>query len=397
MNKKVVRHLLLLIVLLSPISIKVEALQKSYSVKRVVIDAGHGGHDSGCLGGSSKEKEIALAISLELGKMIQESFPEVKVIYTRKTDVFVELNERAKIANDSKADLFICIHCNSACYRDAKKKKDVCNPDIEGTETWVMGLHKTEANLEVAKRENDVVLLEKDFNKKYDGYDPNSPEANILFSLFQNTYLDQSLQFATLVQDQVKAIGRKGRGVKQAGFLVLYKTYMPGVLIETGFLSNKSDEKLLLSDKGQQQMAKVIFNAFKKYKAGKEAGAIDIKDIEENKVDIKEEPKVEVKPAPNTPIEKVEEKIGDGIFFTIQFLNSPTAVKAGSSKFKGISDYNEDKINGAFKYMTGRYKTFAEALRNQKNIRAKGFDDAFVVAYRDGKRMNTVEARKLTE
>lgn len=397
MNKKVVRHLLLLIVLLSPISIKVEALQKSYSVKRVVIDAGHGGHDSGCLGGSSKEKEIALAISLELGKMIQESFPEVKVIYTRKTDVFVELNERAKIANDNKADLFICIHCNSACYRDAKKKKDVCNPDIEGTETWVMGLHKTEANLEVAKRENDVVLLEKDFNKKYDGYDPNSPEANILFSLFQNTYLDQSLQFATLVQDQVKAIGRKGRGVKQAGFLVLYKTYMPGVLIETGFLSNKSDEKLLLSDKGQQQMAKVIFNAFKKYKAGREAGAIDIKDIEENKVEVKEEPKVEVKPAPNTPIEKVEEKIDDGIFFAIQFLNSPTAVKPGSSKLKGISDYNEDKINGAFKYMTGRYKTFAEALRNQKNIRAKGFDDAFVVAYRGGKRMNTVEARKLTE
>jgi N-acetylmuramoyl-L-alanine amidase len=240
---------------------------KHYALTRVCIDAGHGGHDSGCISGKAKEKDVALGIALKLGKYIENHFPEVKVIYTRKTDVFVELHERAAIANNAKADLFICIHCNSACYRDKKKRKDVCNEETNGVETWVMGLHKSEANLEVSKRENEVVMLEKDYSKKYDGFDPNSPEANIIFSLYQNAYLDQSLRMASLVQGEVVRKGREDRGVKQAGFLVLFKTYMPSVLIETGFLTNPAEAKFLTSEKGQDAMALSVFNAFKSYKS----------------------------------------------------------------------------------------------------------------------------------
>ena len=220
----------------------------AYKIKTIVIDAGHGGHDSGCLGSSGKEKNVALDIALKLGKLIEEKFPDVNVIYTRKTDVFVELHERAEIANRSKADLFICIHCNSG------------GPSAFGVETYVMGLHKTEDNLNVAKRENSSILLEKDYKQKYDGFDPNSPEANIIFSLYQNSFLAQSLKLAALIQNQTEDYaGRYNRGVKQAGFLVLYRTTMPSLLVETGFLTNKTEEKYLLSDKGQTTIATSVF------------------------------------------------------------------------------------------------------------------------------------------
>lgn len=227
-----------------------------FRVKTVVIDAGHGGKDPGCVYSKIYEKNITLAIALDLGRIINENLPDVNVIYTRKTDEFIELHERANIANDSEANVFISIHVNantsSAPY---------------GTETYVMGIHKTAANLEVAKRENSVVELENNYLEKYDGFNPNSPEAYIIFSLFQNAYLEQSLSLAAKIEKDFKErVNRKSRGVKQAGFLVLYKTAMPSVLIETGYLSNSTERKFLTSKQGQVYIASAIFRAFRDFK-----------------------------------------------------------------------------------------------------------------------------------
>ncbi|MEN9331442.1 MAG: hypothetical protein RLZZ94_532 [Bacteroidota bacterium] len=241
-----------------------------YKLRTVVIDAGHGGHDTGCLGSDSREKEVALRIALKLGKLIEANCPDVKVIYTRKTDVFIPLIERANIANRAKADLFICIHLNSgpkAAY---------------GAETFVMGLHKSDDNLNVAKRENAAILLEDNYQKNYDGFDPNSPEANIIFSLYQNQFMTQSLSFAAKIQKQFKDNSKRySRGVKQAGFLVLYKTAMPSVLIENGFLTNDNDQRFLSSDAGQASMASSIYRAFKSYKSELETGIVSNDKIEE--------------------------------------------------------------------------------------------------------------------
>jgi N-acetylmuramoyl-L-alanine amidase len=237
-------------------------------IKTVVIDAGHGGKDPGCLGiTTSLEKHIALAIALKVGKYIQEKTPDVKVIYTRNTDVFIDLDERAAIANKNKADLFICIHCNTACSINKKTKKKSCNEEIFGTETYVMGLHKTNANLNVAKRENQAILLEKNYQKRYDGFDPNSETGYILLTMQQSAFLKQSLNFASKVQKQVKEkAGRIDKGVQQAGFLVLWRTSMPSVLIETEFISNTESEKFTTSEPGQDNMARAIFCAFRQYK-----------------------------------------------------------------------------------------------------------------------------------
>ncbi|MFI5164770.1 MAG: N-acetylmuramoyl-L-alanine amidase [Bacteroidia bacterium] len=191
-----------------------------FGIRTVVIDAGHGGKDPGCLGKNEKEKDVALAIALKLGKYIEEKCSDVKVIYTRNTDVFVELDERAAIANRNKADLFICIHCNTACSIDKKTKKTNCNEEVFGTETYVMGLHKTNANLNVARRENSAILMEKNYQKHYDGFDPNSETGYILLTMQQNAYLKQSLNFAAKIQKQVKEkAGRIDKGVQQAGSL----------------------------------------------------------------------------------------------------------------------------------------------------------------------------------
>ncbi|HNP48614.1 MAG TPA: N-acetylmuramoyl-L-alanine amidase [Bacteroidia bacterium] len=391
-----------------------------YGVTKVVIDAGHGGHDSGCLGKNVKEKDVALGVALKLGKYIEEHFPNVKVIYTRKTDVFVELHERAAIANNAHADLFICIHCNSACYYDKKKKKELCNEEILGAETWVMGLHMSEANLEVSKRENEVVLLEKDYTKQYDGFDPNSPEANIIFSLYQNTFLDQSLRLASSVQQELKSKGRPSRGVKQAGFLVLYKTSMPSILIETGFLSNPDEAKYLNSEKGQSEIAHGIFNAFKSYKNSIEANGINQEGQEPEKTDqagdsaeksdkIKsDEDKnvAESKPVSNIP-DKSEEPvvIKDNTadpkplrpVFGVQILISPSKIARGSAKFKGLKNVREEKDKGMYKYVTGETTSMADAVNLQDEMRKKGFKDAFVVAYLNDKRISIKEARQLVK
>lgn len=227
-----------------------------YKIKTVVIDAGHGGHDAGCLGIHSKEKEVTLAIALKLGKYLEENYPNLKVIYTRKTDEFIDLIERANIANRAKADLFISLHCNASANKSAY-----------GSETYAMGLHVSEANLNVAKRENSVILLEDNYERNYDGFDPKSTEAYIIFSLYQNVNIDKSLFLASKIQDQfTNKLKRYNRGIKQAGFIVLYKTNMPSVLIESGFLTNKDEELFLSSEEGQENIAKSIYLAFKAYK-----------------------------------------------------------------------------------------------------------------------------------
>ena len=228
----------------------------NYKIKKIVIDAGHGGFDGGCAGKSSKEKDITLAISLKLGELIEKNLHDVEVIYTRREDHFVKLHERAAIANKNKADLFISIHCNAA-----KKGGG------EGTETYVMGLDKSRENLAVARRENSVILMENDYEENYDGFGIDGPENEIIFSLYQNAFLEQSIQLAYLIEEKFKNhAGRKSRGVKQESFLVLYKTAMPSILVEAGFLTNKKEEVFLKNKEGQEIIAGSIYEAFKDYK-----------------------------------------------------------------------------------------------------------------------------------
>jgi N-acetylmuramoyl-L-alanine amidase len=229
-------------------------------VKTVVIDAGHGGKDVGCTYGGVYEKDIALKVALMVGDKLKKENPDLQIVYTRKTDVFVELWERAGIANRNNADLFISIHCNATTKSEPY-----------GTETFAMGLHKSDGNLEVAKRENQVILLEKDYQDRYEGFDPNSPEAHIYFSFMQSAFLEQSLKLADLVETNFTSQKRFSRGVKQAGLMVLWKSKMPSVLIELGFLSNKEERAYMTSAKGQEELSDAITNAVLQYKAKTEA------------------------------------------------------------------------------------------------------------------------------
>jgi N-acetylmuramoyl-L-alanine amidase len=229
--------------------------EHQYKVRTIVIDAGHGGKDPGCHGTTGIEAKVTLAVALELGRIIKENMPETKVYYTRMTDNFIELHDRAGIANRNNADLFVSIHCNSG------------PSSAFGTESYVMGLHASEDNLEVAKRENEVVLKETDYKKNYDGFDPKSPQAHILFSLYQNAYIENSILMASKIEHQFSArVGRTSRGVKQAGFLVLWKTTMPSVLIELGYLTNATEEKYLTNKSNQVLLASGIYRAIKEYK-----------------------------------------------------------------------------------------------------------------------------------
>ena len=270
--------------------IKSASKAKDSRIKTIVIDAGHGGRDHGCSGKGSKEKDIALNVALLLGQSVEYNFPNIKVIYTRKKDVFIPLHKRADIANRNHADLFISIHCNSipnASY-------------VKGSETYVLGLHRAEDNLEVAKRENASILLEDNYKAHYDGYDPNSAEGHIILSMFQNAFLEQSIRFAQLVEQQIHTqAGRKSRGVKQAGFLVLRETTMPSVLIETGYLTNSNDNAFLLTDQGQRQIAFSIYKAFRTYRKEVEQ-MMDKQDFGSNEA-IADADMAPALPAPNTP------------------------------------------------------------------------------------------------
>ncbi len=232
-------------------------LSLSAQAYTLVIDAGHGGKDPGAIGRKSKEKNINLAVALAFGKLVEQNCPDVKVVYTRKTDVFVELDERANIANRNKADLFVSIHVNSTAAKNGP----------QGTETYTLGMHRAADNLEVAKRENSVITLESNYEQKYEGFDPKSSESYIIFELMQDKNMEQSVNFAKLVQQQFKSTaGRVNKGVYQAGFLVLRATSMPSALIELGYINNANEETYLCSAAGQSALAKSIYNAFKAYK-----------------------------------------------------------------------------------------------------------------------------------
>ncbi|MFN8323120.1 MAG: N-acetylmuramoyl-L-alanine amidase [Chitinophagales bacterium] len=286
------------------LTVMLVSANNNFSLKTVVIDAGHGGKDPGAIGATkTNEKDIALVVALKLGDYISKNFPDVNVIYTRKTDVFLELHERAEIANKNKADLFIAIHCNSST-----------NHEAFGTSSYVLGLHRTEANLEVAKRENSVILLEEDRDKNYE-FDPNSPEGHIIMSMKQNAFLDQSIDFASKIENQLENYSkRKSLGVKQAGFYVLYKTSMPSLLAEIGFISNPEEEKFLNSVKGQDQVASSLFNAFRDYKTEMEGSGgepITVEAPKEIKTETKAattEVKTESKPTNAKPVETKTEQ-----------------------------------------------------------------------------------------
>lgn len=332
-------------------------------VKTVVIDAGHGGKDPGCHGSHAKEKHVCLAMALKLGAMIEKNYPEIKVVYTRKTDVFVELEDRARIANEAKADLFICIHANAA------------SPAAYGTETYVLGLHKTDAQEQIANRENATIYLEDDDESKVERFSL-TPDAIIARQIQLSVFLDQSISFANKLQDNFAKIGRRNRGVKQAGFIVLYRTTMPSVLIETGFLTNPSEEKLLSEAATQDKMANAMFAAFEQYK---------------NEIDIITGASQKESAPRNVPLPE------DKVVFRVQIETSSLQLQKNDPKFMGEEVW-EYKQSGLFKYTVGQFVEDYESANELKNkMREKGFQHAFVVGFLKGERISLEKAINLAK
>jgi len=367
-------NLVLSIVLLLINHSSLFAGDNSGKLQTIVIDPGHGGQDPGALGSKVKEKDIVLGVGLKLGKLINENLKDVKVIFTRNEDVFIPLHERAEIANRNNADLFVSIHAN------ANK-----NHAAYGCETYAMGLHKNEGNLEVAKKENAVITFEKDYSTHYEGYDPNSAESFIIFSLIQNTYLEQSLDFAGIVQNNFeKSAQRTTKGVKQAGFLVLWKTSMPAVLIETGFVTNPDEEKFLSSEEGQMKIAQSIFKSFVEYKAQIESKS----NFNTQKSQTKEEKyeTFDTTPIPDTNIVAVS----DDISFRVQIVASPNHISLKSKTFKkcktikGFTKVDEISSGNTFKYTIGNTQNYKDILEVNKNVK-KVYPKAFVIALKNGK------------
>lgn len=363
------------------------------AIKTVVIDAGHGGKDPGCSGAHSNEKTVCLNIALALGELIKKNYPEIKVVYTRDKDVFVELDERARIANKNNADLFISIHANSA------------GPAAYGAETYVLGLHRTESQQKIAERENATIYLEADGGEKYKDFDL-SPDAIIARQLQLSIFLDRSINFASKLQGEFKALGRHDRGVKQAGFLVLYKTTMPSVLIETGFLTNPQEENFLANKDNQKKMAEAMFAAFKKYKSELEGIKIDnskpsnqtVSNDKTNATKTSDSPKTEVKYQSKTTQQNNEPKNDQNqVVFRVQIQTSKKRIPTSSSEFKGLTIY-EYQQDGLYKYASGYFLNDFKSANNHKNeLRNKGFEHAFVIAFLNGERINLEKAIKLAE
>ena len=361
--------------------------QRGEKISTVVIDAGHGGRDSGALGANTKEKDLNLTVALLVGDYIKKNCPDVTVIYTRERDVFVDLDERANIANRNNADVFISIHCNST---DSKSASAV------GAETFVLGEHKNAANLAVAKKENASILYEEDADEKYGNFDLNSPEAYIALSLFQKEYLNQSIQLAANIQEQfTKRVGRKDRGVQQAGFLVLWKTAMPSVLVELGFISNAAEERFLASEDGQTYMASAIYRAFRDFKESYEGENQTVK-VETPVVEtpvvetpVVETPVVET-PVVEPPVEQPVEKIK--VSFKVQFATRDTQVPVDHKDFAKVPEVDVYFYNGAYRYTSGDFRSKQGAVERQAELRKMGFGDAFVVAFINGERATIKEA-----
>lgn len=343
----------------------------------VVIDAGHGGKDPGAVSANGKvyEKDVTLKVALMVGESIAKSHPEVKVLYTRKTDVFVGLNDRARMANKADADLFISIHVNAAQNRSAK-----------GAETYTLGIEeaRTERNLDIAKRENGVILLEDDHEKTYANFNPNSPESYIIFEYMQSEFVKESIHIAQYVQENfANDANRLDRGVRQAGFLVLNATSMPSILVELGYISNPEEAKYLASSSAQQRLSNCISKAFDVYYA-------DLKKLSDGSAPFSE------------GISSVDEPSKEGVnqpetqddaepVFKVQFLSSSKKISKGNQAFKGLSpvDYYYDK--GLYKYTYGATRDYNEILRLKRKVNEK-FKDAFVVAFVEGERVDTKQA-----
>lgn len=384
----------------------------------VIIDPGHGGKDPGAVSMGIQEKDVVLGIGLKLGKLIRENYSDVKVIFTRSTDVFVPLIERSQIANKNKADLFISLHANFCA-----------TPSISGTETYVLGLHRSKENLDVAKKENSVILLEDNYKKTYQGFDPNLSESYIMFELVQDVYMDQSLAFANNIQQQFDSkLSSSNRGVKQAGFLVLRESSMPSVLIETGFISNQKEARYLMSETGQTNISHSIFEAFKKFKeknsntpliASANPGATPKDDAitaksrpdsnavkSEEKATIAEPrpepaemmastgPKAtEVKetlqqPAPQNAENPTPSKSDDQtneVYYSVQIAASTSSVEPVPSNFKGLKNVRREKTDKYYRFFVGKENSLDEILPTLEQIRKK-FPGAFIVSFKNGVR-----------
>ena len=348
-------------------------------IQTVVLDAGHGGKDPGTLGTKRYaiyEKDIALDVSLILGGYIEEYFPEVKVIYTRKTDRFLELWERTELANKKNADLFISIHC------DGFK-----NSDANGSSVFVMGMSKLKANMDVAIRENSVMYLEDNFKEKYDGFDPKSAESYIVFSLMQNIYLDQSISFAKQLNKQfLERANSKSRGVKQAPFYVISRVNMPSVLVELGFLTNPTEEDFLHSEDGQVYMASAIFRAFKEYKLQTDGISVDLEEKKSDEINVneKQEEKKE---------EVIAEDKNEEIVYKIQLGTYLESMKS-SNLFSGL-EVEEVKSNGTFKYLIYATSNKKQADKLKIKYRLGKFPGAFIIAFHKGNQISVKEALDL--
>ena len=337
----------------------------------VVIDPGHGGNDPGAIGTRGKEKNINLNVARKLGRLIEDNCNDTKVVYTRKSDIFVPLHRRAEIANNAKANLFISIHTNAV----AKK-----NSYVKGTETYTLGLHRTEENLEVAKKENSVILIEDDYKQRYAGFNPNSSESYIIFEFMQDKNMSQSVNFATLIQQNFKSYNRIDKGVHQAGFLVLRETSMPSVLIELGYISNPSEETYLLSDKGTTDLANAIYRAFINYKGN--SSKIKPTTITSN-----------TRQEITTPKEK-ETKETSKIKFKIQILASDRVLPQNSKQFKGLKPVSWYKENGLIKYTYAEDEDYNKILKIKKKIVDPKFKDAFIIAFKNDTKININQAIK---
>lgn len=384
----------------------------------VVIDAGHGGHDPGAIGKISKEKNINLKVALKLGNKIKQNCADVKVIYTRTRDVFVPLDRRAQIANDAKADLFISIHTNALPK----------NKTYQGPSTWTLGLAKSDENLEVAKRENSVILHESDYQTRYAGFNPNSAESYIIFEFMQDKYMQQSVHLASLVQKQFKnSCKRIDRGVHQAGFLVLKASAMPSILVELGFISTPAEEKFLNTEAGTTSLADGIYRAFVTYKKEQDArrsGAAAATPApeqkprqeqpeqqgssQENKEKQEDTPEAQERPAGAVPIvggkplpqPKEERRRPDAAkpvdelpVFKVQILTSSTPIATNNKKFAGVKQVERVKEGKIYKYMIGATTDYNQALRTKRSVE-KQFEGAFIIAFRSGVKMDVRQAIK---
>lgn len=365
----------------------------------VVLDAGHGGHDPGNIGNGYLEKKIALAIVLKIGEELKKH-PDIKVVYTRDDDTFVDLFERGQIANQANADLFVSVHCNAH------------NSDAYGTETYVLGLHANRQNFEVAKKENSVIYLEDDYEQRYAEYDINSPESVIGLTIMQEEFLDQSILLGKKLQDNFTVkLKRKDRKVKQAGFIVLHQTFMPSVLIEAGFLTNKNEGSYLNSKKGQNEMGKAIAESILAYKKDMGFNAAPVTStpkIEDTEVavNIPEEIKnKEEKPKENqtsttsgtiqeTKVDTEKRVATSGVEFKVQLMASGKTIPLTPDNFNGLNNLSKEPYKNMFRYMFGSAGTLDEAKKLKREADAKGYTTSYIVAYKNGIRVTIAEALK---